>query len=149
MAVDPKTLTDERHKTHGHWPTQAQCVQDLKGIVSEREGWNRLASGQKEAIEMVLMKVSRIVNGDPNVVDHWDDIAGYAHLGGNCCGSKVFVPACRLCGTLEMQLHKAGCEYTGKFHDMTTEVKHSSPTCNDCGVPPGTQHLRGCICNAR
>lgn len=30
---------------------------------------------------MILAKIARIVSGDPNHADHWDDIAGYALLG--------------------------------------------------------------------
>jgi hypothetical protein len=43
-------------------------------------GWDRLNDVQREAVEMILHKVGRIISGDPNVHDHWDDIAGYAKL---------------------------------------------------------------------
>jgi hypothetical protein len=29
---------------------------------------------------MIVHKIGRIVNGDPDVTDHWVDIAGYATL---------------------------------------------------------------------
>jgi hypothetical protein len=29
---------------------------------------------------MIVHKIGRIVNGNPDKVDHWDDIAGYATL---------------------------------------------------------------------
>jgi len=35
---------------------------------------------QLEAMEMILHKISRISNGDPNYADSWRDIAGYATL---------------------------------------------------------------------
>ena len=35
---------------------------------------------QQECIDMILHKIARIGTGDPNKVDHWDDIAGYATL---------------------------------------------------------------------
>jgi hypothetical protein len=39
-----------------------------------------LASDQKEALDMIVHKIARILNGNPNVHDHWHDIAGYATL---------------------------------------------------------------------
>jgi len=38
------------------------------------------ADDQWEALEMIVHKIGRIVNGDPDVTDHWVDIAGYATL---------------------------------------------------------------------
>jgi hypothetical protein len=35
---------------------------------------------QWEALEMIASKMSRIVNGNPDKIDNWDDIAGYAKL---------------------------------------------------------------------
>jgi hypothetical protein len=35
---------------------------------------------QKEGLHMILHKIGRIVNGDPDYVDSWLDIAGYATL---------------------------------------------------------------------
>jgi hypothetical protein len=33
-----------------------------------------------EALDMICLKISRIVTGDHNAVDHWQDIEGYAAL---------------------------------------------------------------------
>jgi hypothetical protein len=38
------------------------------------------ADDQWEALEMIVHKIGRIVNGNPDVTDHWVDIAGYATL---------------------------------------------------------------------
>jgi hypothetical protein len=38
------------------------------------------ADDQWEALEMIVHKMGRIVNGNPDEVDHWVDIAGYATL---------------------------------------------------------------------
>jgi hypothetical protein len=44
----------------------------------------RLQSGlsdqQIEALEMIAHKIGRIIAGDPDFDDHWDDIAGYAKI---------------------------------------------------------------------
>jgi hypothetical protein len=78
--VDPITLTTSRKAQHGNWEDQACTANSLKKAV-RTPGWNHMNAMQQEAVDMVLTKVSRIVNGDPDHEDHWDDIAGYAHLG--------------------------------------------------------------------
>jgi len=42
--------------------------------------WHELDADQQEALEMIAHKIARILNGDPNYVDSWVDIAGYAKL---------------------------------------------------------------------
>ena len=39
-----------------------------------------LSDVQQEALDMIATKMARIVNGDPDKVDNWDDISGYAKL---------------------------------------------------------------------
>jgi hypothetical protein len=39
-----------------------------------------LAPDQREALEMIVVKIARIINGDPNCADSWRDIEGYARL---------------------------------------------------------------------
>jgi len=46
------------------------------------------------ALEMISLKLARIICGDPNFADHWDDIAGYAELGK---GKKHHVMTKRVC----------------------------------------------------
>lgn len=70
----------ERSKTHGDFTDNARVMQSLKRIVHDEVGWNRLTDVQREALHMILHKVGRIISGNPNVKDHWDDIAGYAKL---------------------------------------------------------------------
>jgi hypothetical protein len=39
-----------------------------------------MPSAQLHGLRMIVDKISRIVCGDPDFVDHWRDIAGYATL---------------------------------------------------------------------
>ena len=39
-----------------------------------------MESDQEDALMMISVKISRILNGDPNYSDNWRDIAGYATL---------------------------------------------------------------------
>lgn len=79
---DPEALTGERKAVHGDWHVQSMCANRLK-YTADHYGvtYANLPAFQKEAIDMILTKVSRILCGDHDHVDHWDDIAGYAYLG--------------------------------------------------------------------
>ena len=71
-----KTLK-ERQKTHGNFATHAVISQQLKAVMREH-GLLELAPDQIEALEMIAHKIARVLNGNPNHVDHWHDIGGYA-----------------------------------------------------------------------
>ena len=80
-ASETDRLLQERGKVHGKWEDQASTANTLKNAV-RTPGWRNLTAMQQEAIDMILVKVSRIVNGNPSHADHWTDIKGYAELGG-------------------------------------------------------------------
>lgn len=73
------TLT-ERSTNYGKFVDQAQWVQGMKDVVRLAPSWDGMSYDQKESIDMILGKISRIVNGNPNHVDSWHDISGYAKL---------------------------------------------------------------------
>ena len=72
-----------REARYGTFDGHARINQDLKAVMHERSGWDRLKPDQREALEMVQHKVARILNGDPDYADNWIDIAGYATLVAN------------------------------------------------------------------
>ena len=73
------TLT-ERGSRYGTFIGHADITQRLKNEMKDTPNWEKLASDQKEALEMIAHKVGRILNGDPNYHDSWHDIVGYAKL---------------------------------------------------------------------
>lgn len=73
-------ILKERGERYGNFDTHARISQDLKLVMSTTSGWERLGSDQKEALEMIVHKIARILNGDPDYADSWHDIAGYAEL---------------------------------------------------------------------
>jgi len=73
-------LLKERQTTHGHYSDHAKITQDLKDVMHLSFGWDCLTVTQKESLEMIVHKIGRILAGNPNHADHWDDIAGYAKL---------------------------------------------------------------------
>lgn len=74
-----KTLT-ERHKTHGEFKNQAWTSQALKRLLHVSPNWGDLTPSQKETLEMIQHKISRILHGNPNFIDSWRDIIGYTQL---------------------------------------------------------------------
>lgn len=70
----------ERGSRYGAFKNHAFITQQLKGSMQECPQWPLLAPHHQEALEMIQHKIGRILNGDPNYLDSWDDIAGYATL---------------------------------------------------------------------
>ncbi len=70
----------EREKTHGDFKTHAAITYALKYQMKRSENWSYLRATQKESLDMIAHKIGRILAGDPDIKDHWDDIAGYAKL---------------------------------------------------------------------
>lgn len=73
-------ILEEREKTHGDFEMKAIFIQEIMENISGLYDWKNMSADQKEAIHMILVKLSRIIYGDANHIDHWDDIAGYAEL---------------------------------------------------------------------
>jgi hypothetical protein len=86
MSDDTQALLAERGNTHGDWKLQASIARDLKCVVEKYDlsraqvGGGRLEDFKREALDMIQHKISRILAGNSNHLDHWDDIAGYAVL---------------------------------------------------------------------
>lgn len=72
-------VLDERGKSYGPFIGHAQITQAIKNAIFSRDA-SRLADDQREALEMIAHKIGRIINGNPDYVDSWVDIAGYAQL---------------------------------------------------------------------
>lgn len=75
-------ILNERARVYGAFEDNARVAQGLKRVMAEhaRAKDRTFADDQWEALEMIASKISRIVNGNPDSVDQWDDIAGYATL---------------------------------------------------------------------
>lgn len=69
-----------RGKTHGNYKEQGAFADSLKEKLGEGPNWKDMSGAQRDALCMIMMKVSRILHGDPNERDHWKDIAGYSTL---------------------------------------------------------------------
>jgi len=77
---DVDTILDERATTYGVFEDVAETAQSIKDILYGTTGLPKIRPDQREALDMIASKIARIVNGDPDYVDSWIDIAGYATL---------------------------------------------------------------------
>lgn len=73
-------LVDGRESIYGSFEVQAKFAQGLKAKMREHPNYDDLPLVMQESLEMIMLKISRILNGDPCYPDHWDDIAGYTKL---------------------------------------------------------------------
>lgn len=80
-------ILNERQSTHGDYSLNARISQMLKrqvraGIALREKDPTalKLTDPQLESLEMICLKMGRIIAGDADTKDHWDDIAGYAKL---------------------------------------------------------------------
>lgn len=75
-------LLNERETTHGDFGQQTETVQAIKEVMHGAPNWQsrKTSAAMRESLELIATKVGRILHGDPNHKDSWDDIAGYAKL---------------------------------------------------------------------
>lgn len=75
-----QSTLNTRESSHGSFIDNSRVRQFLKMECRDTKNWHNLKPHQREAIDMICHKLGRILTGDPNYVDHWHDIAGYATL---------------------------------------------------------------------
>jgi len=70
----------ERGKRYGSFESGADVAMGLQFTVNDHLRGKALRNDVRYALQMICNKMARIINGDPEYVDNWDDIAGYAQL---------------------------------------------------------------------
>ena len=72
----------ERGTKYGKFIDQAAVTYKLKNVLREHSSNHSKSYSydQAEALDMICVKLGRIVNGDSDYADSWVDIAGYAKL---------------------------------------------------------------------
>ena len=74
-------LLNDREATHGDYGVNAAMSQSIKAaLFASPEYLTKLTAEQRESAELIATKFGRIIAGDPNNAEHWEDIAGYATL---------------------------------------------------------------------
>ena len=69
-----------KEQENGPFQDQAVASQMIKDLCRDCGIWGDLTDVQKEALDMIAHKIARILAGNQDNKDHWDDIAGYASL---------------------------------------------------------------------
>jgi hypothetical protein len=80
--VNTDDILADRGARYGKYLQQAQISAELQRCIVfwTQETGCTLAADQSDALQMITVKISRIINGDPDYADNWRDIAGYATL---------------------------------------------------------------------
>jgi hypothetical protein len=112
---DVKKILNEREKTHGSFADVAAMSQQLKAAMSMSKNWLVLNTAQRESLEYIAMKIARILSGDRNYRDHWEDIGGYAKLGEEWSNTSI--------NTVQKDLAEAGMPTVGEVNFVGAEGK--------------------------
>jgi hypothetical protein len=82
QETDVDETLNTRAQDYGTFKDGAALMQGIKRLLADhaRAHDKLFADDQWEALEMIVHKIGRIVNGNPDKVDSWVDIAGYATL---------------------------------------------------------------------
>ena len=113
--LDVKKILDEREKTHGSFADVAAMSQQIKAAMSVSKNWLVLNTAQREALEQIAMKIARVLSGDRNYRDHWEDIGGYAKLGEEWSNTSL--------NTVQKELAEAGMPTVGEINFVGAEGK--------------------------
>lgn len=78
-------LLAAREGTHGSFADNARVSQALKRILRAEPGWELLTDVERESMDMIALKFSRIVSGKSLELQHWEDVVGYGKLAEEQC----------------------------------------------------------------
>lgn len=78
MSIE--STLEERGNRYGSFAHHARIAQKLQRVLHDEDGWLLLADDQRQALTVIMDKISRMLNGDPTYRDNWHDIVGYAKL---------------------------------------------------------------------
>ena len=77
---DVDSTLNERGARYGNYSDVASTTQQLMSTVECGANYEHLNAEQKTSLFMICNKIARAVNGDPNYIENWHDIAGYSTL---------------------------------------------------------------------
>lgn len=80
MSNEIENVLQERGGTYGDFDVVAYRSQRIQFHMRLYDTAKKYTETQREALQMIASKLSRIATGDANHRDSWIDIAGYAQL---------------------------------------------------------------------
>jgi len=73
-------ILEARGSRYGKFYDNSLIAQNIKAAVRDGKAYGYWPDIMREALDQIAAKLSRAATGDPDYVDNWDDIAGYAKL---------------------------------------------------------------------
>ena len=89
MSDPIDTTLAARGADYGDYAAGSQIADELMQIMEEAPNWRHLSAAQRQSLRMIACKASRLLNGNPDHVDSWRDIAGYASLAERDCARRT------------------------------------------------------------
>ena len=84
-SAERDPLLNTRQNTHGSFADNARVSQAIKRIFRDEPGWGLLTDVERESMDMIALKFSRILSGKSLELQHWEDVRGYAALAEEQC----------------------------------------------------------------
>lgn len=78
-----QSIIKTRGATYGDFNDNALVSQGIKDAMKRHPLYERLKPVTREMLDMIAIKMARIVTGDPAYRDNYDDIQGYAKITGD------------------------------------------------------------------
>lgn len=82
--MNTEKLREERSARYGDFDNNSEVSQGLKDMLRLGDEWETMPSFIKEALDMVCVKMSRVVSGDPFYLDNYHDIQGFIDCALDC-----------------------------------------------------------------
>lgn len=142
--ADIRSTLDERGKTYGRFDGHAAITEAIiavllgpelwgnQAVVLRHTNWLRLEADQRQALRVIADKIARILHGDPNHVDSWHDIAGYATL---------IVDRLNGTGAYAATVTGTDCFEAG---GIISKEQYDDGRCRYCYAQMGDVHAPGC-----
>jgi hypothetical protein len=79
MTDSVHTILEQRGSRYGRFIDVSEVYAQIREAMYSN-GADRYSPSQLHAIDAIAVKMARIATGDPNYLDNWVDIQGYAKL---------------------------------------------------------------------
>ncbi len=80
MSQSVESTLAERGTRYGSFVDHAAISQAIICSMMGGKNWYSMKPDQRQALTTIADKIARILNGDPDYLDNWHDIQGYAKL---------------------------------------------------------------------
>lgn len=96
MTNTVSSTLSERGSRYGDFTDHARISQEFQQVMQRTPNWERLDPVKKEGLILIVHKIARALNGDPEYQDNYHDIQGYARLIEERCATPSTCPVTSL-----------------------------------------------------